>query len=333
MNGVSVNLLICGTVLFLGWTEFWSWAAGQTSFVSNTRHSNGTNERSFASAERVDVQKTCRVNTRARLKSFYEVLHVSIKLIVVSIHWCIVTVEIAWRFQWIGFCFYRNLNYWQVLWKDDDTCTCMRGIVSPAFKCSLCSLYVDDFSTGYNLFCKEQVKHIEGVPKISYCIVLAQRWKALTENERKEYSARCKEVWTLKVFGMTVKVYEHKYLFVSVEEAVREWLEILSNCELDKKILVWNWCELTDNVIKAFVLQMEEEKQTQDQSDARKVRNKQYFYFDAWSLSGLNSCCLSCKMRGRFEALHFVFRSLGTEPTGAERVSNTKSQRKHAWIW
>lgn len=33
-----------------------------------------------------------------------------------------------------------------------------------------------------------------------------------------------------------------------------------------------------------------------------------------------------------FEVLQFVFRSLETEPTGAERVSNTKSQRKQASI-
>lgn len=95
-----------------------------------------------------------------------------------------------------------------------------------------------DFSTGYNLFCKEQVKHIKGVPKKSYCIVLAQLWKALTENQRKEYSSRCKEVQTLKVFGMTVKSSDHKYLFVSVKEAIQEWLELLSNGELDTKILV-----------------------------------------------------------------------------------------------
>lgn len=55
-------------------------------------------------------------------------------------------------------------------------------------------LYVCDFSTGYNLFCKEQVNHITGVSKKMYCIVLAKRWKELTENQRKEYSVRCKEV-------------------------------------------------------------------------------------------------------------------------------------------
>lgn len=148
-------------------------------------------------------------------------------------------------------------------------------------------------STGYNLFCKEQVKHIKGVPKKSYCIVLAQQWKALTENQRKEYSDRCKEVWTLKVFGMTVKIYEHKYLFVSVEEAVQEWLGLPSTGELDIKIQVWNWSKLTDNVKKAFVLQMEQDKQTLDRSDTRKVRNIQSFYFDFCSLSSLNSCCMS----------------------------------------
>ncbi|XP_056901602.1 nucleolar transcription factor 1-like isoform X2 [Takifugu flavidus] len=49
-------------------------------------------------------------------------------------------------------------------------------------------------STGYNLFCKEQMKHMSGVSKKSISVVLAQRWKALTENEKKEYCARCKEM-------------------------------------------------------------------------------------------------------------------------------------------
>lgn len=67
------------------------------------------------------------------------------------------------------------------------------------YKCSAFPLYVCDFSTGYNLFCKEQVKLIKGVSKISYCTVLAQRWKELTVNQKKEYSARCQAVRKRKV--------------------------------------------------------------------------------------------------------------------------------------
>lgn len=42
-------------------------------------------------------------------------------LIVLSIYRCIVTAEKAWKFQWIGYSFYRVFNYWQVLWKDADS--------------------------------------------------------------------------------------------------------------------------------------------------------------------------------------------------------------------
>lgn len=169
------------------------------------------------------------------------------------------------------------------------------GIVSPTFKFSLFSLYVYDFSTGYNLFCKEQVKHIKGVPKKSYCIVLAQRWKALTEHQRKEYSARCKEVWTLKVFGIfwLSKSMNINTCLFQLKRQYKNDLDCHLMVSWIQKILVWNWSKLADNVIKAFVLQMEEEKQTLDQSDTRKVRNIQYFYFDVCFLSNLNSCCMS----------------------------------------
>lgn len=40
------------------------------------------------------------------------------------------------------------------------------------------------------------MKHMSGVSKKSVNIVLAQHWKALTEDEKKEYCARCKEVRT-----------------------------------------------------------------------------------------------------------------------------------------
>lgn len=44
------------------------------------------------------------------------------------------------------------------------------------------------------------MKHMSGVSKKSVGIVLAQRWKALTDNEKKEYCARCKEVQTQLVW-------------------------------------------------------------------------------------------------------------------------------------
>lgn len=63
------------------------------------------------------------------------------------------------------------------------------------------SLSVCDSSTGYNLFCKEQVKDMKGVDKNSYCYVLAKCWKELTEKKRKEYSERCSQVPTWKALG------------------------------------------------------------------------------------------------------------------------------------
>lgn len=50
------------------------------------------------------------------------------------------------------------------------------------------------FSNGYNLFCKEQLTSMAGVSKNAYVSVWAQRWRDLTERQRDEYSARCKEV-------------------------------------------------------------------------------------------------------------------------------------------
>lgn len=45
-------------------------------------------------------------------------------------------------------------------------------------------------------------------------------------------------------------------------------------------------------MIKAFALQMGEEKQTLDQSDHREVRNIQHFIL-MFAFFSLNSCCMS----------------------------------------
>lgn len=101
-------------------------------------------------------------------------------------------------------------------------CKCVLGrvLASP--------LYVCDFSTGYNLFCKEQVNHITGVSKKMYCIVLAKRWKELTENQRKEYSVRCREVWRWTLIWDDCRIYQlHKYSFFQLK---RQYQKDLNCC-------------------------------------------------------------------------------------------------------
>lgn len=68
MNAVSVNLM--RDLSLTGWSEFWRFAAGQTSFVSSTHHSNSINESCLVSTELVDVLKTCLIETRACLDPF-----------------------------------------------------------------------------------------------------------------------------------------------------------------------------------------------------------------------------------------------------------------------
>lgn len=56
---------------------------------------------------------------------------------------------------------------------------------------------VSVLSSGYQLFCKEQLSSMTGSgSKDCYVAVWAQRWRDLTERQRDEYSARCREVWT-----------------------------------------------------------------------------------------------------------------------------------------
>lgn len=70
-------------------------------------------------------------------------------------------------------------------------------------------------STGYNLFCKEQLNSMADV-STSYVSAWAKRWRDLSENQRKEYSARCEE---LKSKYMT-RLNEH-IMTLSEEEQQR----------------------------------------------------------------------------------------------------------------
>ncbi|XP_061910840.1 nucleolar transcription factor 1-like isoform X2 [Entelurus aequoreus] len=45
--------------------------------------------------------------------------------------------------------------------------------------------------SGYNLYCKEQLAFMQGVAKKQYVSTWAQRWRALSDDERRSFSIRC----------------------------------------------------------------------------------------------------------------------------------------------
>lgn len=84
------------------------------------------------------------------------------------------------------------------------------------------------FRSGYTLFCKEQAKSMTGVALCSYKKVWATRWQGLTEVQKEEYRARCKEVCVTASHGISNYFSGYKTgplrlkcLFLSAEEAVQ----------------------------------------------------------------------------------------------------------------
>ncbi|XP_049616022.1 upstream-binding factor 1-like protein 1 [Syngnathus scovelli] len=50
--------------------------------------------------------------------------------------------------------------------------------------------------SGYQLFCKEQMQSMEDVPKRSYMVEWAKRWRELTNDERSSFRKRCEAMKT-----------------------------------------------------------------------------------------------------------------------------------------
>ncbi|XP_054623765.1 nucleolar transcription factor 1-like isoform X2 [Dunckerocampus dactyliophorus] len=49
-------------------------------------------------------------------------------------------------------------------------------------------------TSGYSLFCKEQLASMDGVAKKHYVSTWAKRWRKLSDNEKNSYSTRCKKM-------------------------------------------------------------------------------------------------------------------------------------------
>lgn len=47
---------------------------------------------------------------------------------------------------------------------------------------------------GYNLFCREQKSHMTGIPQKEIPSIWSRRWKGLSQEEKDQYSRRCKEI-------------------------------------------------------------------------------------------------------------------------------------------
>ncbi|XP_019965341.2 nucleolar transcription factor 1-like [Paralichthys olivaceus] len=90
---------------------------------------------------------------------------------------------------------------------------------------------------GYKIFCKEQMASMAGVSYRDYMKVWAQRWRDLTERQRKDYSEHCKELkrtFTIKLKKYIKTLDEEEQKRILHENAMYITKEVLSQSDEPK---------------------------------------------------------------------------------------------------